>query len=221
MLRSFSPALLAAVSLVTLGTAACTGTPEDTSTEAAAVTSAPMPVGSLAGEFRFAGGVEAIGRLTVDVIDERMADAQTRLEALRQIGATCERRMANTIRCHKLHPAGTVPAASLAAIGEANRQAFATFGAAWGAPSIVTDGDSFKEWTVPVDGASDSGAFRLYKWRQLGENLTKIVLPGRSETEANELIVKDASHLARWTSKVTTESRWRFHEDIALVILEK
>lgn len=222
MLRSSLP--LVALAFVSSLAGCAAESPDETSgaTESAVTSAAPVEVGSLAGEFRYAGKVEALARLTVDVIDERMTDAATRLEELRRIGATCERKTSTMLRCHKMHPAGTVPASSLAAIGDANAQVFATFGAAWGSPTIETDGDSFKEWSIPVDGTSPAGAFRLYKWRQLGEDgPTKIVLPSRDAAEPLELIVRDASHLGRWASHRVSEGRWRWHEDIALAILEK
>jgi hypothetical protein len=185
--------------------------------DVSATRSTPTP---LDGHFRFAGQVEAIGRLTVDVIDTRMADAATRLEALQADGAECPLVTSNTYRCTKMHPASEVPAASLDALGASNREAFAKFGAVTSAPSLVSEADSLVEWQISQTGSSKLGPFSAYRYLQLDGGLVKIVLPGATESQSLELILKDANHLGKWDSRTVSEGRWRFHEDMALVILE-
>jgi hypothetical protein len=177
---------------------------------------------ALTGDYRLSGNVEAIGRLTVDIIDVRMADAAARLDAARAEGAACELAASNTYRCTKTHPAEEVPSTSLDAIAAQNPGLYASFGDVTASPSLVSQGDSLAEWQISQGGTSSAGPFSSYRYLQLDGDLTKIVLPNAAsadESSSLELILKDAAHLGKWASHVVTESRWRWHEDMALVIL--
>lgn len=190
--------------------AACSTSVEPASTSADALSKGPL---ALEGTYRFAGHVTPLGRKTVDVIDTRMPDADERLEEVRGNGGTCQLAAANTWRCVTL--GGDVAASSLETLGQRNAALFARFDAVTGAPSLVTDGESFKEWEISQDGATPEGTFERYVHRLLQGDLAKIVVNGE------ELIVRDAGHLAKWDMKTVTESRWRWHEDAALVVLER
>ena len=205
------------IGLLVTGCSAETTSPSSEA-QAAPLSETGSPI-ALAGDFRFGGEVEAIGRLTVDVIDTRMSDSATRLEALRAQGATCRLAASNTYRCTKMNRAPAVPASSLEAIATKNRELFASFGEVTSSPSLVTDAESLTEWKISQRGATPLGAFEDYRYLDLQGDLVKIILPGQSESL--ELIVKGADRLAKWDRKVVNEGRWRWHEDMALVILTK
>jgi hypothetical protein len=190
---------------------------ENESGSAALATGPAAPI-ALSGTFRPGGTAEAVGRLTTDVIDTRMSDASARLESLQADGADCQFVGADTYRCTKLHPASDVPAASLDAISTQNRGVFATFGEVTGAPTIASQGDSLVDWQVPQTGESSGGAFTFYTYREM-DGVTKLLLPARASTL--ELLVRDKSHLGKRDSHTVTESRWRFHQDMAVVVLAK
>jgi hypothetical protein len=194
-------------------------TPEDASSSTLAST-ARTPIG-LSGDYRFAG-VKPIARLTVDVIDVRMPDANERLDAARAEGATCWLVVSNTWRCTKMHEASDVPQASLDAIATRQRELFASFGGVTGSPALVSEAESLVEWEIPQNGSSPLGPFTTYRYLELRDNLIKIVLPGATQSSPTmELILRDAGHLDKWESKVVTESRWRWHEDMAFVGLAR
>ena len=171
-------------------------------TTAAATTAAPI---ALSGKLRFAGHVQPVARLTTDVIDTRMADADARLAKLQADGATCEFVGADTWRCTLMHPAADVPLSSLDAIAAGSRDLYASFGASLGKPSIVSQGDSLTEWQIPQKGSSSAGPFDSYRYLELDGGLVKIILPGKTENESLELLVQGGGqHLARWKSTVVT-----------------
>ncbi len=205
---------------ILLGALGCSAGADESPTESASaqIGTAKAPI-ALSGDYRFAGDVQAVGRLTVDVIDTRMPDATARLAALREVGAACTLAMSNTWRCTKMHPTTAVPAGSLAKISARGADLFASFGATTGSPVIVSEGESLVEWEVPQDGSSSVGPFTQYRYLDLQGDLVKIILPGSGSTGSMELIVKDAMHLAKWESVTVSEGRWRFHQDMALVIL--
>jgi hypothetical protein len=174
---------------------------------------------ALAGQFRFQGTVQPLGRLTVDVIDMRMADASTRLDAARAEGAVCEITPGNVYRCSKLHDPSAVPTSSLEAIGARDRGLFASFGDVTSAPSIVSQGDSLVEWQISQSGESSVGPFTSYRYLELAGGPVKIVLPG--EHGSLELILQDEGHVAKWDDRTVSEGRWRWHDDTALVVLQK
>jgi hypothetical protein len=209
-------ATLLFVSVFAVGCSA--GAADDAGSESTALAAARTPI-ALDGEFRAMGHVEALGRLTVDVVDTRSPDADARLAQLRSDGAACTAVMANTWRCTMMHPASEVPQASLDAIAARNHDVFAKLGGVWASPSVTSEGESVTDWQIGQKGECQAGAFETYRYLELGGDLVKIVLP--AERASVELIVKDQQRLAKWDSKVVTESRWRWHEDAALVILEK
>jgi hypothetical protein len=199
------------------------------SAEAAPEAAASSELGSarapqaLSGDYRFAGEVKPVGRLTVDVIDTRMPDANDRLDAARAEGAACWLVVSNTWRCTKMHKAEAVPQSSLDAIALRGGDLFASFGAMTGSPSLVSEGESLVEWQIPQNGSSPLGAFETYRYLELQDGLVKIIVPGAPGASAPsmELLRRDADHLGKWESKVVTESRWRWHEDMAIVVLAR
>lgn len=199
------------------GCTAETRTTEGEESAPLAPASADAPI-ALSGEYRFAGTVEPLGRITYDVIDVRMSDAQERFERVRAEGATCELVMSNTYRCKNHRGPGAVPSSSLETIGERNREFFAKFeGPARN--SLVSRADFLVEWSVKQLGATPDGAFSEYTYLSLADGLVKISLPG--PMDGTELMVKDADHLRKWDRRTVAEGRWRWHEDTAVVVLER
>ena len=90
-----------------------------------------------------------------------------------------------------------------------------------GSPALVSEGESLVEWEIPQSGSSPLGAFAKYRYLELQDGLVKIIVPGAPGASAAsmELLRRDADHLGKWESKVVTESRWRWHEDMAIVVL--
>lgn len=207
------------VAIATVAAGCTAGAPGEEASEESFSAASSAPI-ALSGEYRFAGEVQASARLTVDVIDMRMSDAATRLAAVRAEGATCELVLSNTYRCRKVRAASAVPAESLAVIGERNAQVYASFGEVTGPARVVSQGDYLVEWQIKQAGESSAGPFDAYRYLQMGDDMVKIVLPGASEISSLELIVKDAHHVAKWDRRVVSEGRWRWHEDMALVVLE-
>lgn len=206
--------LLASVFVVLA--AGCAATPADDSSAQSSNVEASQPL-SFRGEFVPSGVVEPSMRLTIDVVDTRMSDAQERLTAIRAGGGLCELVVSNTYRCRTHKKANAVPQTSLDKIAAKNATASVTFGEMHGVPSKTSEGESLVEWSIPQNGSSPAGAFEEYRYLQLDGGLTKIVFPGASEPY--ELIVKDAGHLKKWDRVVVNEGRWRWHEDMALVVL--
>ena len=192
----------------------------DSEEQSANLSQARSPI-ALSGDYRFADSVRPLGRLTVDVIDTRMSDAQSRLEALRSAGASCSLVISNTYRCTKMHPAASVPSESLGEIAEDNQSVFVTFGAVTGSPSVVTEGDSLTEWEISQEGTSSAGPFTSYRYLELADGLVKIILPGSSALSSLELIVEDEGRLGKWSSTRTSEGRWRWHEDMGIAALKR
>jgi hypothetical protein len=210
-------------SLVVVGTSTlfgCTSAVREStsSVDESTLTTAAAPPITLTGQYTPDGSVEPIGRLTVDVIDERMAGAAARLAAVRAEGAACQRVLSTTWRCTKMHEGAAVPSTSLAAIGAANTNVYASFGAVTGSPSTVSEAESMVEWSIHQLGSSSVGPFGEYRYLDLQGDLVKIILPGTSGSGL-ELIVKDEHHLAMWAKKHVSEGQWRWHEDMALVLL--
>jgi hypothetical protein len=212
------------LALTALGVAACSSSPgsSDVTTSAASAADGANPTPPV-GDFRptSAGNVQAMARLTVDIIDMRQSDAQEHLASLRAAGAACQAEPADQWRCSLMHAASEVPAASLAKIGTRNQGLYATFEAPIGKPALTSQGDSLVEWAIPQSGTSSVGPFDSYRYLQMEGDMTKLILPAPRGDDGLELILQDASHLAKWDSITVTESRWRFHEDMALVVLEK
>jgi hypothetical protein len=211
-------AILAGLSLAALP--ACTSTPLDAAASAgeSALATAPAPI-ALAGEYRFAGDVKPLGRLTVDVIDERMTGAAERLETVRAGGGNCSRVLSTTWRCTTMRTNG-VPSSSLVAMAEAAGDLVVSFDAPTAPPALVSEAESLVEWTIFQTGESSTGgAFGAYRYLDLQGDLVKIVLP--TAGGSLELTVRDESHLGKWTSKRVSEGQWRWHEDMAVLVLER
>jgi hypothetical protein len=203
--------------------AGCAATTADSEDQSASLSASPASVRTptaLSGDYRFDGNVKAVGRLTVDVVDTRSADAETRLQSLRAEGAACTLVISNTYRCTKMHSAGDVPSTSLDDLGESNRDLFASFGAVTSSPVIVSQGDSLVEWQISQRGTSSVGDFTSYRYLEMSGGLVKIILPGVTASQSLELIV-EGDHLGKWDSRRKSEGRWRWHEDMAIVAIEK
>jgi hypothetical protein len=192
----------------------CGSSPEPEGATSSADTSA-LPT-ALAGKYAFQGQVRPQARLTVDVIDMRMPDAQTRLDDLDAAGAACQLVTSQTYRCTLMHDAGEVATASLDAIATSNKGIALSFGKLRGDPSLTNDAESLKEWDVPQSGSGPLGKFDGYVFRELQGGPDKIILDG-----TDEYLVDDGDHITRWQEHVISEGRWRFHQDMAVVVLTR
>jgi hypothetical protein len=168
------------------------------------------------GEYVFEGGLEPIGRITVDVIDLRMSDAQPRLEKLRSEGSACQHVTSVAVRCTKMNPGATVPADSLDRIAERSKDLSITFGQRTGAPVLISKAEALTEWQIQQRGETPLGRFDKYRYLEL-QGLVKIVFPNpQGNLELNTL---DGRLLRKFESVTVHESRWRWHQDLAHVIL--
>lgn len=176
---------------------------------------APMP---FKGDYVFKNRVNVLGRNTVDVIDTRRRDATERLNALRQAGSACQWVNSNTVRCVTQSPAVTVPSSSVSSVVNANQGMKVSFGALRGTPSVVSQGTSLTEWSVPQDGQWAGGPFTQYRYLELAGGLSKLVLPGQQPLWLN---TTDGKTLGVYQMLVVGEGRWRWHEDAMEVLLEQ
>lgn len=184
---------------------------------------ATISVSAVAAPFAFRGSyvfknkVNVVGRYTVDVVDTRMADSRTRLDTLRKDGATCQWVNSNTVRCVSHLPAASVPASSIEKMRANNAGFSVTFNEAWGTPSIVSSGTDLTEWSIPQRGLSPLGSFDHYRYLEMSGGLAKIVLPGTPEPLW--LNTLDGKVLLKYESLMVPESRWRWHQDTAELVL--
>lgn len=197
---------------------ACSSSPEENGAVATSSLAAAQPI-ALSGDYVPDGRVDALARLTVDVIDTRMSDATKRLASVRAGGGNCQLVVSNTYRCTTMRSASEVAAASLDRMRANTADVRVTFGKTTGSPSLVTDAESLTEWEIPQLGSSPGGAFDAYTYRQLAGGLAKIELP--ASPTGFELIVTDADTLRKWERVVVSEGRWRWHEDMGTVILAR
>lgn len=177
----------------------------------ASVASAAPP--AMQGIYRFRGGVQMMGRRTVDVVDTRMTDSAQRLERLRRSGATCSVVNSVTYRCVTLSNEFDPIAAVV--LAQRNEGLAISFGAMTGVPSVVTQGDSYVEWLVPQQTRWNLGQGDRYRYMELRGGLAKFVLPGQPELWLN----LQNGQLRRYDSITTTVDRWKFFEDFGEVIL--
>lgn len=175
------------------------------------------PTISLSGEYRFAGRVEPLNRLTVDVVDMRMSDAKDRLEAVKSGGGQCTLAVSNTYRCVTHGDAVDVSTESLDKAKERNANLAVTFGPVTGGAELVSQAPGLTEYKIHQQGSSPLGAFEEYTYLDLGD-LVKIVLPSGG-IETLELMVDKDGTLRKWERVVDHEGRWRWHEDATLVYL--
>lgn len=216
--RSFALAVL----LVLAGCASAPDGSAGTSSAAATAANASDPGDpsapiALSGTYRSRGDVTPEARVTVDVVDTRQADATQHLADLEAGGASCFFVAADTYRCTSVSK--DVPEDSLEKIA-ANNSFVVTFGKTSAPPALVSQADSLTEWQINQSGSSDNGSFAFYRYLVLDGGLVKIVLPdGSNNGQGTELIVTSGTVLGKYASTTSSESRWRFFEDSALVVL--
>ena len=168
------------------------------------------------GLYSFKGEVKPLGRLTIDVVDNRMKDSAQRLKLIRENGGECIYVLANTLRCRTMKTGAVVPASSLEKIAERSKGLFVVFQSPTAKPSIVTEGEALVEWTIFQPGQWSAGDFKTYRYLEMPD-LAKIILPG--PMGSIELNTTDGKTLNKFESERVPESRWRWHEDIAQAVL--
>lgn len=172
------------------------------------------------GTYSFNGNVEPQGRLTVDLIDMRMADAKKRLDELRAQGALCEVVESKLFRCTKMRGAADVAPESLRKIAVRYAGFFVTFSKRFAPPSLVSEGSHVIEWSVPQAGEWNGDRFHSYRYllmRDSQGDMAKLILNGFESTL--ELLTFDGRTLKRFDSTIVNESRWRWYVDYATVDL--
>jgi hypothetical protein len=168
------------------------------------------------GEYAFDGTVEPVGRLTVDVVDKRMPDAENRLMQIKAEGGNCTHVTSLTVRCTKMNPGATVPVESLVRIAERSKDLSVRFGQRTGAPTLVSKAEALTEWQIPQNGETPLGIFDKFRYLEL-QGLVKVIFPyPQGNFELNTL---DGRHLRKFESVTVYENRWRWHQDMAQVIL--
>lgn len=178
----------------------------------------PQPPYGFQGSYAFLGQVEALHRKTVDVIDLRMADAQQRLQTLRQMGAQCQQVNSQTLRCQHFLTAQQVPVSSLEVVRQRNRGLVLQFGQEWASPSLISAGESLIEWKMAQHIQWPRGRAETYRYLLLTPNLVKLVLTAGPQ-ETLWLHTQTPKELRQMHQVTTSEGRWRFHEDLMEAVL--
>ncbi len=171
-----------------------------------------MPPYLFQGAYQFQGQVEAVRRRTVDVIDRRQSDANQRIQTLKQQGAQCRTVDSVTVACQSVLPGNQIPPHIVEMIRQKERQKILNFGPEWAPPSLVSESESFIEWKMNQKVIWPKGTVDSYRYLFLTPHLVKIVLSSPQETLW--LYSTKPGVLRQMHFVPTTESRWRFHEDM-------
>ena len=173
---------------------------------------------SFSGDYRFTGVVEPVGRMTVDVVDARMPDAAKQVQTIESNGGYCQR-VASSIRCTTMNHASSVPQSSLLKIHDKNVGLQVSFGTQTSPPSVITRGSTVVDWQIsqPVQWAG--GRADNYVYREMQGGISKLILPGTPEPLTLNSV--DGQTLNKQETFVVTESRWRWHEDMASIVLTR
>lgn len=169
---------------------------------------APQPV---VGEFQFRGDVRPLQAIQNEKVVAMSEEGRKRLQLLREQGFSCRNTGRSIYKCVRIVPLDAIPTLVLQRVSEKNRGLVLSLGEPVADPSLIHNGESYREWAVYAPVSWKDRTYKEYRLQWV-DGLIKLTLDQPNSSAYTSFVVEEGELLLFHTEILTDGPSWiQFH----------